>query len=169
MTSGSFANRAFWVLASIALALLVLFLVVFVNWMNGLHSLREADADARARLAELKNAVTGVDKLELQEQSDRLDAILSVLELDLPQKAYVPTLLLQVETKALLTGNTHAEARLGEARPGEARPGPRRERGRPGRGLGDGPRLRDGHASRGARGAELHRGGPGRVRRPRRD
>ncbi|MFQ5810088.1 MAG: hypothetical protein ACE5JM_10760 [Armatimonadota bacterium] len=125
MTSGSFANRAFWVLASIALALLILFLVVFVNWMNGLHSLREAEVDARARLAELQNAVTGVDKQELQEQSDRLDAILSVLELDLPQRAYVPTLLRQVETKALLTGNTHAEARLGELHTGKVitRPG----------------------------------------------
>ncbi|MGD8237307.1 MAG: hypothetical protein PVH68_02030 [Armatimonadota bacterium] len=125
MTSGSFANRAFWVLASIALALLVLFLVVFVNWMNGLHSLRAAEVDARARLAELKNAVTGVNTEDLQAQSDSLDTVLSVLELDLPQRAYVPTLLRQVETKALLTGNTHAEARLGELHTGKVitRPG----------------------------------------------
>jgi len=114
MTSGSFANRAFWVLASIALALLVLFLVIFVSWINRLHSLRDAETDARVRLAELRTAVTGVDMEQLQEQNSRLDAVLSVLELELPQAAYVPTLLEQIESEALLTGNTHAEARPGE-------------------------------------------------------
>jgi hypothetical protein len=114
MTSGSFANRAFWVLASMALALLILFLIVFVGWIHGLNDLRQAEDDARARLAELKNVVTGVNTQELQRQNANLDGTLSVLELDLPQAAYVPTLLKQIEFKALLTGNTQADVRQGE-------------------------------------------------------
>jgi len=116
--SGGFANRAFWVLASVALALLVLFLVVFVSWINDLHELKAAEADARARLAELKSSVTGVDTAELEAQNEELETILSVLERELPQKAYVPTLLKQIEIQALVTGNTHAEARPGEWKKG---------------------------------------------------
>ena len=119
MTSGSFANRAFWVLASIALALLILFLVIFVSWMNQLNALRAAEANATARLAELKNAVTGVNTQQLQEENARLDAILSVLEKDLPQAAYVPTLLRQIESEALLTRNTQTDLRLGELQTGK--------------------------------------------------
>ncbi len=114
MTSGSFANRAFWVLASIALALLVLFLVVCVSMANALRVLRAEETDTRQRLAELQNAVNSVSIEQLEKQNRELDAILSVLEQDLPQRAYVPTLLKQIESEALLTGNDISEARPGE-------------------------------------------------------
>ena len=114
MTSTSFANRAFWVLASIALALLVLFLVVCVTMWNQIARLRAEEADAVRRLAELQNAVNTVNVKQLREQNTRLDDILSALELELPQRAYVPTLLWQIEFAALHTGNDISEARPGE-------------------------------------------------------
>jgi Tfp pilus assembly protein PilO len=114
MTSGSFANRAFWVLASIALALLVLFLVVCVSMANALRVLSAEERDAKQRLAELQNAVNSVNMQELEQKNAELDAILSVLELELPQRAYVPTLLKQIESEALLTGNDVSETRQGE-------------------------------------------------------
>jgi Tfp pilus assembly protein PilO len=119
MSGSALAQRAFWVLAAIALILLVMFLVVLV-WMSGqASSLRAQEDDAKARLAEVENAVKAVDIEALQKTNLELDQKLSVLELQLPQRAYVPTLLKQIESEALETGNDVAETRPGELRKGK--------------------------------------------------
>jgi Tfp pilus assembly protein PilO len=67
----------------------------------------------------VENAVKAVDVAALQTTNLELDQKLSVLELQLPQRAYVPTLLKQIEGEALQTGNDVAETRPGELRKGK--------------------------------------------------
>ncbi|MFQ6099370.1 MAG: type 4a pilus biogenesis protein PilO, partial [Armatimonadota bacterium] len=68
---------------------------------------------------EVEAAIKAVDIEALKKTNDELDKELSVLELQLPQRAYVPTLLKQIEVEALASGNDVAETRPGELRKGK--------------------------------------------------
>lgn len=112
------ATRAFWILTAMAVVFLILFLVVSATMWNRMAAIDREAQDARDKLQALKTAVQGEDIAELERHDAQLEERLSHLERDLPQPAYVPTLLRQLEREALLTHNDVTEVRPGELRRG---------------------------------------------------
>lgn len=113
------ATRTFWILTAMAVVFLILFLAISATMWNRVASMeREAQA-ARQKRDALKAEVEGVSKDELLRRNGELDARLGQLERDLPQPAYVPTLLRQLEREAALTYNDVTEIRPGELRRGQ--------------------------------------------------
>jgi Tfp pilus assembly protein PilO len=111
-------NKRFLVFGGAA-ALCLLFLggsvIVHLKQYYALHTQRVAAAQG---LADLKAAVEGVNSEQLTQENQALTDELSEIERSLPEREYVPTLLRQIESGAVMTGNDLTELRQGEIRTG---------------------------------------------------
>jgi Tfp pilus assembly protein PilO len=103
MTSASDRKVVFALLAIAGLCLIGLGVSLYRNRMNELQSLRATLSREKARLTDVKQKINRIP--ELQAKFDRLQDRLEFLEPSLPDAAYIPTFLKQIETLALSTGN----------------------------------------------------------------
>jgi Tfp pilus assembly protein PilO len=107
-------NKRFLVFGGAA-ALCLLFLVgSVVVHLRQYYSLRVAQVAANQQLAELKQAVEGVDSAKLEAENQTLGDDLSDIERSLPEREYVPTLMRQIESGAALTHNDLVELQQGD-------------------------------------------------------
>ncbi|MBM3497823.1 MAG: hypothetical protein FJX74_04045 [Armatimonadetes bacterium] len=111
-------NKRFLVFGGAA-ALCLLFLagsvIVHLKQYYGLHTQHVA---AQQQLAELKQGIEGIDTAKLGAEDEALAGELSEIERALPEREYMPTLIRQIESGAVMTGNDLVELRQGEIRKG---------------------------------------------------
>jgi len=111
-------NKRFLVFGGAA-ALCLLFLagsvIVHLKQYYALHTQHVA---AQQQLAELKQGIEGIDTQRLEAQNQALAGELSEIERSLPEREYMPTLINQIESGAVMTGSDLVELRQGEIRKG---------------------------------------------------
>jgi len=111
-------NKRFLVFGGAA-ALCLLFLagsvIVHLKQYYALHVARVA---ADQQLAELQQAIAGIDSPKLETENQALADELSEIERSLPEREYVPTLMKQIESGAAMTHNELRELVQGELRRG---------------------------------------------------
>jgi Tfp pilus assembly protein PilO len=111
-------NKRFLVFGGAA-ALCLLFLagsvIVHLKRYYALHTQRTV---AEQQLAEVKAAVEGIDSAKLAAQNQGLASELSEIERALPEREYMPTLIKQIQSGAVMTGSDLVELRQGEIRRG---------------------------------------------------
>lgn len=124
-------NRRFLVFGGAA-ALCVLFLLVSVLLQAKRHHAVSSDyKDATELLASLKRAVDGVNLATLRADDQALADELTRIERELPESEFVATLLNNIHSLALETGNNTMESRRGQLVTGK-RAGPPAEEGEDG-------------------------------------
>jgi len=106
-------NRRFLVFGGAAALCLLFLLVSVLLQVRKYHAVSVEHKSAEAQLAELRVAVDGVDVEELRAEDQQLADELTRIERELPEGEYVPTLLSDVTSLAITTGNNIVESRRG--------------------------------------------------------
>ena len=118
MQVAAMRDKRFLVFAAIA-AVLLLGLIAEVLILHGrTASLQTAQAQARAKSAELRKELTGANRDEWQARNAELQSVLSQIDPEVPRQDFVEQLWGQVSQSAADTGNVVEELRPGESKAG---------------------------------------------------